>query len=168
MARSRRVFIKNACYHIIARGIRKEKIFLDDRDYERYLIILRKYKVNFGCHIYCYCLMPNHIHIVLESPKGLKAMSGFMHNLNQTYAMFYNYKYGKVGHLWQNRYKSCVVLKDKYLLNLTSYIEYNPVRAKIVDEPEKYKWSTYRARILGENNYIVDNIDKFYAGTGLG
>jgi putative transposase len=117
--------------------------------------------------------MPNHIHIVLESPRGRKAMSSFMHGLNHTYAMIFNSKYTRVGHLWQNRYKNFVVLKDSYLLNLIAYIEMNPVRAGLVSLPEEYRWSSYRYRVLGEKNLLLDRIelldigDMAIAGTGL-
>jgi len=80
--------------------------------------------------------MSNHVHIVAEFPKGARSMSKFMHCLNQAYAMKFNIKYKKSGHLWQNRYKNFAVLKNDYLLNLLSYIEHNPVRAKIVLKPE--------------------------------
>ncbi|MBU0605745.1 MAG: hypothetical protein KKH77_05615, partial [Candidatus Omnitrophica bacterium] len=89
----------------------------------------------------------------------------FMHCLNQSYAMSFNAKYEKVGHLWQNRYKNFVVLKDSYLYNLITYIEYNPVRAGIVASPGDYAWSSYRARVLGSTSIILD---KFGCGDTSG
>lgn len=158
MARSARIFIENACHHIVVRSIQKDVVFKDDEDFNAYLRLIHKYKVKFGCRIYSYCLMDNHVHLVLESPLGIKAMSSFMHGLNQSYAMRFNNKYGRVGHLWQNRYKNFIVVKDDYLINLISYIEFNPVRAGIVLKPEEYTWSSYKARALGENNIILDEI----------
>jgi len=158
MPRTARIFIENACNHIITRGNQKQAVFYDDDDIRRYLKLLHKYKGKYGCLIYGYCLMNNHIHLVLESPTGLKAMSSFMHGLNQSYAMRFNSKYRKVGHLWQNRYKNFVVSKDDYLINLISYIEFNPIRAKIVLNPGDYIWSSYGARMLGKEDIILDTI----------
>jgi putative transposase len=160
MPRTARLFVKNACHHIITRGIRKEPVFYSNEDYERYLSLLHKYKIRYGCLLYSYCLMRNHTHLVIESPEGKKAMSAFMHGLNQSYAMTFNQNYDKVGHLWQNRYNSRVVLKDDYLINLLSYVEYNPVRASIVSRPEQYPWSSYKARVLGKKDILIDSIDK--------
>jgi len=158
MARTARLFVENACYHIITRGNKRDVVFKNDADFETFLFFLHRYKIKFGCLIYGYCLMPNHVHLILESPRGLTAMSSFMKGINQTYAMKFNSKYNQVGHLWQNRYKNYVVLKDEYLLNLISYVHYNPVRKKIVRRPEDYAWSSYRAVVLGEKNAIVDQL----------
>ena len=173
MPRTARIFIKNACYHIITRGIQKDVVFRNDNDFKTYLRLLHKYKIKFGCLIYAYCLMPNHVHLVLESPSGVKAMSSFMHGLNHTYAMIFNNEYNRVGHLWQNRYKNFAVLKDEYLVNLISYVELNPIRAGLVSRPEDYQWSSYKARVLGENSMLIDRIEMIglsevsMPGTGL-
>ncbi|MCX5677608.1 MAG: transposase [Candidatus Omnitrophica bacterium] len=161
MPRTARVFIENVCYHIIARGNKREAIFYDPTDFRTYLHLVHKYKLKFGCRIYAFCLMSNHIHLMLESPQGLKAMSSFMHGLHHTYAMIFNGRYKRVGHLWQNRYKNPIVLKDEYLIHLLSYIEFNPVRAGLVNKPEDYMWSSYRARVLGEKNIIIDDLSSF-------
>jgi putative transposase len=102
--------------------------------------------------------MNNHVHLLLESPLGARSMSSFMHRLNQTHAMYFNGKYNRVGHLWQNRYKNVVVTKDDYLVNLMSYIEFNPVRAGIVSKPEYYLWSSYKARVMGEKDVVLDRL----------
>ena len=156
MSRSGRVFVQNACNHILARGNEKMVVFKNDGDYDKYLKLIHTYKLRYGCLIFGYCLMPNHPHLALESPRGLRAMSSFMHCINQSYAMGFNKRYDRVGHLWQNRYKNFVVLKDKYLQNLITYIEFNPVRAGIVSRPEDYRWSSYRGRVLGKKDIILD------------
>lgn len=158
MARTARIFVENACNHIITRGNQKNTVFKTGRDFEKYFTLLHRYKLKYDCLIYGYCLMPNHIHLALESPLGLKAMSRFMHCINQSYAMSFNATYEKVGHLWQNRYKNLVVLKDSYLYNLITYIEYNPVRAGIVSVPGDYAWSSYGARVLGGKSIILDDL----------
>jgi len=100
--------------------------------------------------------MPNHPHLIISS----NSLSKVMHAINFSYAQYFNYKYDKVGYLWQNRFKSYVIQKDKYLLNLVAYVEYNPVRAKIVSNPEDYKWSSYRARVLGGNDFgLLDSLE---------
>jgi len=81
-----------------------------------------------------------------------------MHEINLSYAQYFQYKYRKIGHFWQDRYKSYVIQKDKYLINCISYIEHNPVRAKIVARPEEYNRSSYRARILGGKDKLLDPI----------
>ena len=158
MPRTARVFIDNACHHITSRGNQQQEVFYDEWDYDYCLRLIHKYKVKYGCLIYGYCLMNNHVHLILESPLGMKAMSLFMHGLNQSYAMKFNNKYQKVGHLWQNRYKNFIVLKDRYLINLITYVEFNPVRAGIVSNPEDYPWSSYRSRMLGQKDIILDSL----------
>ncbi|MBN2453766.1 MAG: transposase [Candidatus Omnitrophica bacterium] len=165
MPRIARVFVENACNHVIARGNEKADIFRAKDDFRTYFLLLHKYKLKYGCLVYGYCLMPNHVHLIMESPSGLKGMSRFMHDVNQSYAMYFNIKYDRVGHLWQNRYKSLVVLRDRYLHNLVAYIENNPVRAGIVSVPEDYQWSSYRARVLGAHSIILDS---FAAGDRTG
>ena len=156
MPRTARIFIENACYHIIVRGSQKEAVFKDSADYEYYLRLLHKYKLKYGCLIYGYCLMNNHVHLILDSPARAENISLFMHGLNLSYAMKFNSKYDQCGHLWQNRYKIFAVLKNDYMLNLISYIEYNPVKAKIVLCPENYPYSSYKYRLLDEKNIILD------------
>lgn len=159
MPRMARVFIDNACQHITARSHRETGVFQDEEDFVSYLKLIHRYKLEHGCLIYAYCIMDNHVHLILESPCGLKAMSAFMHKVSQSYAMKFNHKYNTIGHLWQNRYKNYIILKNEYLINAISYIEYNPVRAEIVSRPEDYPWSSYRARILGEKNIILDRLE---------
>ena len=155
MARTARILMNNASYHLITRGSRRENVFLDEDDFNRYLHTLWKYKKKFSSKIYAYCLMSNHVHLLVD-PLDHANLNKFMHALNLSYAMYFNYKYKKCGHLWQNRYKSFVVQNDEYLINVISYIEYNPIRANICQRAEDYLWSSYRYRVLGENNKILD------------
>jgi len=156
MPRTARLIIEDGCYHIITRGIRKSRSFLSDSDYKRYLKLLAKYKKKFQFKLYGWCLMPNHPHLIISSNN----LSKTMHAINFSYAQYFNYRYNKVGYLWQNRFKSYVVNKDKYLLNLIAYIEYNPIRAKLVSSPEDYKWSSYKARVTGNNKLgLLDRLE---------
>jgi putative transposase len=148
MPREARMVMDNACYHIITRGNNRVPIFKDESDYEKYLKLVKKYKERFDFKLYGWCLMNNHVHMVLESGR----ISAVMHGLNLSYAQYFRYKYKGVGHFWQDRFKSHVIQRDCYLINCITYIEYNPVRAEIVSRPEDYRWSSYNCRILGNEN----------------
>ena len=150
-----RILFENCYYHVMVRGNQKQNIFLQESDYEKYFGLLKHYKRKFHFKMYAWCLMPNHVHVILDfdDPKNLtKMMQGF----NIAYVRWFNKKYGKVGHLWQGRFKSMLIQKDKYVLDCINYIEMNPVRAKITKAPVDYIWSSARARILGEKCAILD------------
>ncbi|MBL7068507.1 MAG: transposase [Candidatus Omnitrophica bacterium] len=156
MPRIARLIIEDGCYHVITRGIEKKQTFIKDPDYQRYLKLLKKCKKQLSFKLYGWCLMPNHPHLIIFS----NSLSKTMHMINFSYAQYFNGNYNRTGYLWQNRFKSYVVQKDKYLLNLIAYVEYNPVRAKIVTNPEDYKWSSYRARVFGEDEFkLLDPIE---------
>ena len=155
MVRTARYLQENACYHVISRAIYERQIFLDDSDYEWYRVLIRKYKTKFEIKLYAFCLMPNHVHLVVR-PLEPKRMSVFMKNINQIYAQYFNTKYSRYGHLWQSRFKSMVISDGDYLLRCVEYVERNPVRADICKTIMDYKWSSYRLRILGVDNDICD------------
>jgi len=117
--------------------------------------LLQKYKKRYKFSLYGYCLMPNHIHLILESEQLTK----FMQGVNLSYAIYFNRKYKKVGHLWQDRFKSMIVNKDQYLIDCISYIEQNPLRAKIVDVLTDYQWGSYCSRVLGREDGLLDYPD---------
>jgi putative transposase len=142
-----RLLIDKACYHLIIRGNQQQVIFLLERDYQKFMSNLRKYKRKYHFRLYGFCLMPNHVHLVGE-PVESKNLSKFMQCLNRSYTAYFNEHYTKVGHLWQGRFKSKVIVKDRYLLDCIQYVEFNPVRAKIVTTAADYLWSSYRERLL--------------------
>jgi len=152
MPRQARLILDNACYHVVTRGNEKRKIFLEKDDCQTYIKLLARYKEKWNCNVYGWCLMPNHVHLIVECT----ALSKFMHGLNLSYVYHFKNKYDSIGHLWQDRFKSFVMQKDQYLINCISYIEYNPVRAKMASRPEDYEWSSYRIRILGEKSKLLD------------
>jgi putative transposase len=154
MPRQARLILDNVCYHVITRGNQKQTVFRDEDDYRTYLKFVSKYKEKCGLRIYGWCLMGNHVHMVVETDSLSKAM----HGINLSYAQYFRYRYKTIGHFWQDRYKSYVIQKDEYLINCISYIEYNPVRAKITLRPEDYDWSSYRARILGDKCKLLDEL----------
>jgi putative transposase len=155
MPRGVRIILNNLCYHIINRGNQKQAIFLEDADFAKYLQLLRHFKKKYAFRVFGYCLMPNHIHLILE-PKKPDELARFMQCLTQTYTVWFNNKYKKAGHLWQGRFKSMAIQKDNYFLECVYYVEVNPVRAGLVSSPTDYIWSSYRDRVLGNKNGLID------------
>ncbi|MBT9175698.1 MAG: Chromosomal replication initiator protein DnaA [candidate division WS2 bacterium] len=141
MGRPLRIEYPGALYHITSRGNEKKKIFLDDGDCVRFLKILEDYHDRYGILIHSYVLMDNHYHLILETPRG--NLLKVMHGLNGGYTGYFNRKYGRVGHLFQGRYRGIMVEKDRYLLSLSRYLHLNPFRARVVERPEHYRWSSY-------------------------
>jgi len=157
MARQLRLEFPGALYHITSRGNLREKIFFQDSDRERFLEILRRTKERYGYLLHAYVLMDNHYHLILETP--LSNMAQIMQNINTIYTVYVNTKYNRSGHLFQGRYKSIIVDKDSYLLELSRYIHLNPVRAEIVDSPEEYKWSSFNDYCGSRMDELVDITD---------
>jgi putative transposase len=155
MPRLARITLKNACYHIITRGNQKQTVFEDSQDYEKYLSILTKYKKKYKFKLFCFCLMPNHVHLIIEVKEPVM-LSKIMKCLNLSYTLYFNAKYKKVGHLWQDRFKSKIIEKDAYLLECIDYIEANPVRVSLVTHLSRYPWSSYNFRITHKD--ILDNL----------
>jgi len=143
MGRKPRVQFPGALYHVVTRGNRRERIFLDDADCRQYLTQLQSARDCFGFTLYAYVLMPNHVHLLLET--GEVILSRIMLWLGTAYARYFNRRYGKIGHLFQGRYKAILCDKDAYLLALVRYLHLNPVRAGIVRDPAEYPWSSHRA-----------------------
>jgi len=158
MPKGSRIFIENACYHIIARGNNRQRLFKEKRDYEKYLTLLRRYKRRYGIRIFGYCLMPNHVHFVMQAERK-DLLSSNMRALQRAYSAYFSGKYRNSGHIWQGRFKNKVILKDKYLLDCILYIESNPLRANMVSSMHEYAWSSYRSRALNEVSEILDELD---------
>ena len=148
-----RFLLPGACYHLITRGNQRKQVFFDDSDYRAYLTRLKRYKARHKISVYGFCLMPNHIHI-LAQPAEDKDLSKFMHGLSRSYTAYFNRRYGKVGYLWQGRFKSKVIAKDNYLVDCVQYIEHNPVMANIAKAAGEYNWSSYQERVLENLNNI--------------
>ncbi len=154
MSRPIREISNTGVYHIIFRGINKQRIFEEDVDYEKLMDILFKLKNEMKFEIYAYCFMSNHVHLVFkENETG--AVSLVMRRLLTKYVMYYNRKYDRSGGLLENRYKSKVVDIDEYFLELLRYIHKNPVKAGLVQNPEEYEWSSYN-EYISETDGLVD------------
>jgi REP element-mobilizing transposase RayT len=143
MARPLRIEFPGAIYHVTSRGNAQASIFLDDIDRSTFLAVLGLTMRRFNVICHAYCLMTNHFHLLLETPDA--NLSKAMRQLNSVYTQAFNRRHGRVGHVLQGRFKSIVVDRDAYLLELCRYIVLNPVRAGMVKEPGKYPWSSYRA-----------------------
>lgn len=156
MGRPLRLEFEGAVYHITSRGNEKKKIFRDDKDRDKFLSILKEYKNRFNFLVHCYVLMDNHYHIVIETQRP--NLVKIMHGLNSSYTGYFNKKYRRSGHLFQGRYKAIIVDKENYLLELSRYVHLNPVRARITDKPQDYRWSSYRGYIKKKE---VNNIGNY-------
>ena len=143
MARPLRIEYSGAVYHITSRGNQRSKIFEDDRDREAYLEILSEVIKRYSWLCYAYCLMDNHYHLFIETPGG--DLSRGMRQLNGLYTQRYNTIHRSTGHVFQGRFKSILVEKESYFLELCRYIVLNPVRAGMVKTPKKWQWSSYQA-----------------------
>ena len=143
MSRPLRIEYAEAVYHVTSRGNARRSIFKDDKDRGMLLSILEE--VNDRYHWFChaYCLMNNHYHLVIETPDG--NLSKGMRQLNGVYTMRFNRRHGSVGHVFQGRYKAILVQKESHLLEVCRYVVLNPVRVKVVEAPERWRWSSYRA-----------------------
>ena len=155
MPRTARVAPKEHVYHILTRGNNRQDIFKDDGDYRRYLENLQRYEGKYRFRLYHYVLMRNHVHLVLEPSVRGGSLAEIMKGINLSYAQYYKGRYKHTGHFWQDRYKSIIIAKDEYLLACGSYVELNPVRAKIVDAPKDYKWSSYNVYAYGKKNSVI-------------
>ncbi len=143
MARPLRIEYEGALYHVTSRGDRQEPIYEDDEDRREFLTVLRDVVERFGWICYAYCLMGNHYHLVIETPKG--NLSKGMRQLNGVFTQVSNRRHGKVGHVFQGRYKAILIDKDSYWLEVSRYVVLNPVRAGVVKEAGRWKWSSYNA-----------------------
>ncbi len=162
MPRKARLDVPGALHHIMVRGINKSAIFDDDQDRQKFLERLGENIVEAKCSIYAWVLMTNHVHILFKS--GGKGISTVMRKLLTWYAIYYNRRHKRTGHLFENRYKSILCDEDNYLLALIRYIHLNPVRAgmvKTMEELDRYPWSGHSA-IVGkkecpwlDDNYVL-------------
>ena len=142
MPRVRRQKGDTGVYHVMVRGVNKADIFFDDADRNRYLDTLMRFKRSGSYELYAYCLMSNHVHLLI---RGLNdTVSSVMKRVGVSYVYYLNEKYDRVGHLYQDRYRSEPVDTDQYFMSCSRYIHNNPVDAGLVENPESYPWSSFR------------------------
>src|ERR1051325_1118361 len=154
MARKPRLDVQGGLYHLITRGNNRRTIFEAPEDYQKFLQLLEIQKGKLPFLLYAYCLMNNHVHLLVE--RQGHAISRVMHRLLTGYSQYYNRKYGRSGHLLQGRHKALLCQSDRYLSELVRYIHLNPVRAKIVRKPEQYEHSSHRSYLALQADGIVD------------
>jgi putative transposase len=145
MVRPIRIEFPGAIYHITSRGNQKQRIFLDQRDFRSFSATLAVVVMRHKWVVHAHCLMPNHYHLLIETPEA--KLSVGMKYLNGVYAQAFNRRHDRVGHALQGRFKAILVDKESYLLELCRYIVLNPVRAGLVTQPGEWKWSSYAATI---------------------
>ncbi len=146
MPREARAKSNTGIYHIILRSINKQNIFEDDEDYQKLLETLKKYQEKSGYEIYAYCLMSNHIHLLMKEIKEELGIA--FRRIGASFVYWYNWKYARSGHLFQDRYKSEAVESDRYFLTVLRYIHQNPLKAGIVKNISDYPWSSYSEYIV--------------------
>ena len=154
MPRAARVLSKTGTYHIMLRGINLQNIFVDDEDNECFLDTLARYQEETGYEIYAYCLMGNHVHLLMK--EGNEEIGNTMRRIGVSYVYWYNWQYSRKGHLFQDRFKSEPVEDDAYFLTALRYIHQNPVKAGLTEDVETYRWSSYK-EYIGQARIIKPN-----------
>jgi len=149
MPRRPRIKLADVPQHVVQRGINREPCFFADEDYHFYLHWLQKSAGDWHCAIHAYVLMTNHVHLLVtaDRPDGIAKL---MQSIGRRYVQYINRSYRRTGSLWEGRFKSSLVQVEEYLLTCMRYIELNPVRANMVNDPAQYRWSSYRHNGLGQ------------------
>ena len=164
MARLKRLYLSGCPQHIIQRGNNRQVYFYDEPDYKFYLHLLDKSSRQYNVSIHAFVLMTNHVHL-LATPGDEWAISRMMQSLGRSYVQYINYTYERTGTLWEGRYKSTLVDSNYYYLVVSQYIELNPVRAKMVQHPGEYPWSSFQSNGIGKD---IELLTPHYLYEGLG
>ena len=151
MARLPRVSPVNVAQHVIQRGNNRQVCFANEDDMKAYVTWLKDYSKKYEVEIHAWVLMSNHVHL-LCTPRLENGVSRMMQSLGRMYVHYFNRTYNRTGGLWEGRYRSCVVESESYLIHVYRYIELNPVRAGMVDDPADYSWSSYQCNGLGKES----------------
>ena len=156
MARLPRVSPIGVAQHVIQRGNNHQVCFAQEQDYAAYISWIKDYSEKFFVNIHAWVLMTNHVHLLCtpHSTQHSNGISAMMQSLGRQYVRYFNDTYKRTGTLWEGRFKSCLVQDEQYLLQLYRYIELNPVRASMVEEPANYPWSSYQINGLGKKSSL--------------
>lgn len=154
MPRRPRVALVDVPVHIIQRGNNRQPIFASDDNMRAYLTWLKEYAEYFEVSVHAWVLMTNHVHL-LCTPKIPSGISRMMQSVGRRYVPYFNRIHKRTGTLWEGRFRSCLVQKENYLLQVYRYIEMNPVRAGMVDDPADYSWSSYQCNALGKQSRLL-------------
>lgn len=148
-----RVVVPGIPHHVTQRGVRRMETFFDDEDYEVYLRLMREWCDTAGVEIWAYCLMPNHVHLIAV-PDSEESLARGIGEAHRRYTRHINFKKGWKGYLWQGRFAS-FPMDENYLLAACRYVELNPVRAKLIDWPGSFRWSSAKAHLEGKDDALV-------------
>ena len=162
MPRQQRYFVPGVTAHIVQRGHNRAACFRRDNDYLLYLLHLRELSERHGCDVHAYCLMTNHVHLLL-TPSTPHACISLMRDLGQRYVQHFNRYYGRKGTLWEGRYGSFLVESARYVIACYRYIELNPVDAGMVSDPGAYSWSSYAANTGARVDAMIKSHAEFLA-----
>ena len=165
MARQARLVLADWPHHVIQRGHNRQPVFFAAEDFRYYLANLEEWKRTLGCRVYAFCLMTNHVHLVIDPGPKAARLAQLMKRVAGRHTRYANARAGRTGTLWEGRYKSSPIDTDAYLLACCRYVELNPVRARMVEQPESYPWSSYRAHVGMEPMPWLD-MDPGYLGLG--
>ncbi|MDH3713693.1 MAG: transposase [Gammaproteobacteria bacterium] len=149
MPRRARILLPNTPHHIVQRGHNRASVFARADDYRYYLATLIEWKQPLGLKLYAYCLMTNHVHLIVEPGEAVSAVGQLMRRLAGRQTRFVNALEGRTGSLWEGRYKASAIQSERYLLACSRYVELNPVRAGMVASAADYAWSSYHAKVDG-------------------
>ena len=155
----------NCPHHIVQRGHNRNVVFVADEDYQFYLDNLREFKEKLDIKLYAWCLMTNHVHLILEPGDKASTVSELMKRLAGRQSAYVNKLERRTGSLWEGRFKASAIQRDQYLLACVRYVELNPVRAGMVAGPRQYKWSSYRERMRVTKMKMLD-LDESFLGLG--
>lgn len=156
MPRIGRVVAPNLPHHVVQRGHNRNTVFVDDGDYSYYLDTLGNWSRQLQVKVYAWCLMTNHVHLLLDPGNDIKSIGLLMKRLAGRQTRFVNKQENRTGSLWEGRYKMSIVDSDEYFLRCCRYIELNPVKAKMIVRPSEYRWSSYRENAGLSSSVIVD------------
>ena len=156
MPRSARIILPHTPHHIVQRGHNRQTVFVSDDDYNYYRENLIEFKREFNCRIYAYCLMTNHVHLIIDPGDNPEMLSQLMKRVAGRQTRYVNKLEKRTGSLWEGRFKSSIVSPSEYLPACCRYIELNPVRAGVVVNPADYKWSSFNCLAHGKSDLVVD------------
>ncbi|WP_251359723.1 transposase [Kangiella sp. TOML190] len=155
MPRKARLLVPNCPHHIVQRGHNRSTVFAADEDYKFYLENLNEWKTKLGVKVYAYCLMTNHVHLVVEPEDDPSVVSELMKRLAGRQSAYVNKLEKRTGSLWEGRFKASPIQRNRYLLGCCRYVDLNPVAAKMVVQAQDYRWSSYRFRVgLADSDFL--------------
>lgn len=165
MPRTARIVLPNYPHHVVQRGHNRQTVFAGEDDYRYYLENLAQWKKAFGCKVYAYCLMTNHVHLVLDPGDDPGNLGKLIKRVAGRQTRYVNRLEGRSGTLWEGRFKSSPIDSNRYLLACCRYVEMNPVFAGICSDPAEYPWSSCGTKV-GRGKIEWLDLDPFYLGLG--